>query len=49
MEYYLAMKKNKLHHLQENGTRDHHVKQNKLSSKGQVLHVFTHVKNTDLK
>jgi hypothetical protein len=30
-------------------TGDHHVKQNKPSSERQILHIFSHMQNLDLK
>jgi hypothetical protein len=30
------------------GTGDHHVKQNKQGSKGQKLHVLSHMQNLDI-
>jgi hypothetical protein len=43
MEYYLAIRKNKIVSFagKMDGIGDHHVKQNKLDSEIQILHVFS--------
>jgi hypothetical protein len=50
MGYYSAIKKNEIivsHAGKMAGTGDHHVKQNKLGSKRQLSHFFSHSQNLE--
>jgi hypothetical protein len=50
VEYYSAIKKIKLCHLQKmDRTGDHNVKQNKPDSDSQISHVLSHIWNLDFK